>query len=108
MMGRRRQARHDLPERMYFKHGSYYFVDAANKWHNLDRDYVKAMAKYAELNQPDTAGNRVGAMLDGYTSVLRELVATGKRSARYLEDTLRQLKTLRAFFGRMRPVDVTP
>lgn len=41
-MPRVRTKDHDLPEHMYLKHGAYYFVDAARKWHHLGRDRTLA------------------------------------------------------------------
>ena len=48
-MSRPRKSRTDLPNRVYQKHGSYYFVDKANRWHRLGKGYAEAMLAYAKL-----------------------------------------------------------
>lgn len=39
----------DLPPRCYQKHGAFFFVDKAGKWHPLGRDRDAALTKYATL-----------------------------------------------------------
>ncbi|MGF6874182.1 tyrosine-type recombinase/integrase [Paraburkholderia sp. MM5477-R1] len=48
MIGRRKKAS-PLPARVYEKHGSYWFVDAARKWHKLCRVTEGLSALYTEL-----------------------------------------------------------
>ncbi len=48
MIGRRKKAS-PLPARVYEKHGSYWFVDAARKWHKLCRIGDGIATLYAEL-----------------------------------------------------------
>ena len=102
MMGRKRKGRRDLPERVYFNHGSHYFVDRQGKWHNLGRDYIKAMTKYAELNNPERSAESMGKLIDLY--LVEESV---KKAPRTHENNLLNAKRLRAFFGKMCPDDVT-
>lgn len=53
---------HQLPKRMYLKHGRYYLV-RDNKWHSLSRDYHEALAEYARLmSQPSDDG--MAAVID--------------------------------------------
>ena len=55
-MGRVRQSRKDLPQRVYHKHGAYYFVDNHNKWHPLGKDYsTDAFAPYPVFVDTGTA-----------------------------------------------------
>ncbi len=101
-MGRKRRDRKDLPERVYFKHGAYYFVDKGGKWHSLGKDYSKALAKYADLNNSGT-GFSMGAIMDRY---LREIVPT--KSPRTQKNYEQEMKRLKAGFGLMLPGDITP
>ena len=48
-MGRKRNKPDGLPARVYFKHGQYWFVDRAMKWHRLGPDKVEALKRHAEL-----------------------------------------------------------
>lgn len=103
-MGRPRKSRKDLPERVYYNHGSYYFVDDNKKWHNLGRDYALAMQAWAKLigtpiDQPTT----VGQLIDRY---LLEVVP--KKAERTQQDNRAEAGWLRSFFGDMKIADVEP
>ena len=102
-MGRKRQKRKDLPQRVYFQHGSYYFVDRSGKWNNLGREYVDAMTSYAKLNSvPRTIAN-MGSLFDRYQAeVIPTKAASTQRTNRI------EMKYLRYAFGHMRPDAVTP
>jgi integrase len=95
-MGRKRQSRLDLPERVYFHHGAYYFVNAANKWIKLDVDYLKAMARWAEIIQLPERAETVGDLLDRY---VREVLPN--KAERTQKDNLGEIRYLRSFFGAM-------
>lgn len=101
-MGRKRKDRRDLPERVYFKHGAYWFVDRAKKWHRLDADYYQALVRYAALNATNSSIGTVSGLMD--TFVEQELP---HRALRTQKNYLLDMKRLRAVFGAMRPEDVT-
>jgi integrase len=102
-MGKPRQSRKDLPARVYQKHGAYYFVDAANKWHPLGKDCAAAMQKWVAMVHPVIGKIRMGAVMDAY---IREQLPA--RKPRTQEDYLASIATLRPVFGEMRPEDVEP
>jgi integrase len=102
-MARKRKHRPDLPNRVYFRHGSYYFVDKASKWHPLGRDYMEAMIAYAQLNSAASLVQSLSQVIDRYQ---REVVPT--KAPRTQQDNLRELALLRHAFGHMRPGDITP
>lgn len=107
-MARKRTSRLDLPERVYFHHGAYYFVHASGKWEKLDRDYIKAMARWAEIIKDTAMGtpnsiSSVGELLDRY---VREIVPT--KAPRTQKDNLVEIRFLRAFFGAMHVESVKP
>ncbi len=101
-MGRRRKHRKDLPERVYFKHGSYFFVRRDGGWTNLGKDYVRAMTRYASINDVG-ALNTMGAVMDAF--IAQELPKKAERTKR---EYLQQIKRLRAVFGQMRPDQIRP
>ena len=101
-MGRRRKHRKDLPERVYFHHGSYFFVGHDGKWTNLGRDFVKAMTRYATLNAASGSQSMNGVIDSFISSVLP------KKAPKTQREYLQQLKRLRPVFGHMRPDAVTP
>ena len=106
-MGRKRKVRLDLPERVYFHHGAYYFVHATGKWEKLDNDYAKAMARWAEiLRTPNQTAQTVGELLDRY---IRDVLPN--KAPRTQKDNLTEIRFLRSFFGAMaiqsvRPTDI--
>lgn len=48
-MGRHRTKDLDLPPRLYRRGSSYYYVDAAKKWHPLGQDKARALRLWADL-----------------------------------------------------------
>lgn len=104
VMGRKRKHNKKLPERVYFRSNSYFFVDKAGRWHNLGREYLAAMIKYAEINQsPVVAFNNMAAIIDRY---IAEVIPT--KSPKTQHENARQIKLLRDVFGKMQPDDITP
>ena len=101
-MGRRRKTDKYLPERMYQRSGTFYLVEyGTNKWVNLGRDYVKAMAQYARLRGPEGSITTMNHLLDRY---LREVAPT--KALRSYESNLKEAKYLRAALGEMRPGEI--
>lgn len=101
-MGRKRQSNRHLPERMYRKSGSYYFVDTDNHWHNLGRDYLKAVAAYAQFRGPDKPIKTVSDLLDRYLSEVSPLKAETTHKGE-----LRLSKIIRAGLGHIPADQVT-
>ena len=102
-MGRPRKHRKDLPERVYFRRQTYYFVSRDGKWHNLGKDYYKAMERLALINSTAMPAHSLTVYIDRY---IRDVIP-GK-APRTQADNLRELELLRAVFGHMRPEDITP
>lgn len=102
-MGRTRTNRKDLPRRMYFDHGAYYFVPKAGPKLHLGRDYPSAIRRYAEIVQPPIGRLNLGAVMDAY---LREKVPTKK--PRTQADYTEAIARLRPVFGAMWPEDLQP
>lgn len=102
-MGKLRMTRRDLPERMYCKHGAYYFVDLKNKWHNLGRDWHDAIYKYADINSAERPCVTLGKIMDDYQT---KVIPT--KAVKTQRDNLRALGLLRVVFGHMQPDDVEP
>jgi len=105
-MGKKRKTNKHLPERMYLKSGSYYFVDYFNKWHNLGRVYVEALAEYGSHVDPDRPCRTMAELLDRYL-----LEVSPKKSENTYKANLRESKYIRAAFGhieidRLKPVMV--
>lgn len=102
-MGRRRGHNKHLPQRVYRKHGGYYFVTLENKWIRLGSDYGEAMRAWAELAAPPKSASTMNDLFDRYMLE----VAPTKAPVTY-KGNQREMQPLRIFFGRMRPADVEP
>lgn len=102
-MGKPRQSRKDLPARVYQKHGAYYFVDTANKWHPLGKEYGPAMQKWAAMLQPVIGRQRLSAVMDAY---IKEQLPLRKPLTQ--TDYLASIAMLRPVFGEMWPEDIEP
>lgn len=103
MMGRKRKHRKDLPERMYFNHGSYYFVTKEGKWEWLSRDRTKAFERYAAFTSAPIAG-RMAEIIDRYMTEWAPL----NKAPRTIKNNKKELVPLKAFFGHMEPDEITP
>ncbi len=88
-MGRRRKSHKHLPERVYLRSGSYYFVDYSGKWHN------------GQLADYDSQVTTMAGLIDRY---LREVSPTKAQST--YKDHIKQAKYLRAAFGNLRPIQI--
>ncbi len=100
-MGRTRRTDKHLPRRMYAKHGAFWFVDRANKWHALGADYVGALRRYAEL-QGAVAADRIDTLIARYENEILPQRAKSTAAGRK-----QQFKRIRKVFGQLPPKDVT-
>lgn len=93
----------DLPPRCYRKHGAFYFVDTANKWHRLGSELEASLAVYHRLYAPaGAAGSMQAVIIAAMPSVTRG------RS----ESTVRQYRAcavrLQKVFAEFQVADVRP
>jgi len=102
-MGRPRKSRQDLPARVYFRHGAYYFVDQAGKWNRLAKDYASAMRRFAELLHEGTSLETMSQLFDRYQ---REVLPNKAPSTQ--RTNLYELKLLRQAFGHLRAEEIRP
>lgn len=93
-----------LPPRVYFKAGRYRYLDRANKWHTLGREWDRAARELHDKLARGTADPQtVSAMLDGFLKYREQQVRAGEAAARTLLDNEQEAKTLRLVFGHMPP-----
>jgi integrase len=102
-MGRKRTKDKGLPARVYRKHGAFWFVDKANKWHRLGDNLVEAMAEWARLVERPAEARTMNALFDRYMAEVAP-----KKAERSYKDNIRQVQKLRLVFGEMAPEDVEP
>ena len=102
MMGRKRKYRKDLPERVYFKNGAYYFVKKSGEWIWLSRDISIALKRYVDFISSPIPG-RLSEIMDRY---MKEIAPT--KAPRTLNNNTREIEPLKTAFGHMEPHEVTP
>lgn len=103
-MGRHRQNNVEgLPKRVYWKHGSYFYVDLNGKWHRLGSEWDREAEKaHAALSAGKPIGGSVAELLDRYLKAKRE-----KFSARHNADRQTDAEMLKLVFGTMQATAVT-
>ena len=102
-MGRKRLSRQDLPRRVYFDHGAYYFKPLSGPKVHMGREYATAIAKYAQIVQPATGRVRLTEVIDAYS---REKIPLLRDRTR--KDYLDAITHLRPVFGSQWPEDLEP
>jgi integrase len=102
-MGRRRQSNHQLPKRVYQRHGAYYFHPLGAKPIWLGRDLVTALAEYARRVDPPVQLATLGDVIDAFMR-LRPVTV----SPRTYSDNLTEARKLKYAFAHMRPEQIKP
>ena len=98
----------NLPPRVRFSHGAFYYVHKDDRWEPLGSDLKKAIEQARHI--ADTGG-KFGTLawyFDEYLKWARGRVAAKKLSQRTLDDYTEYMKLLKIAFGHMTPAEVTP
>ncbi len=101
-VGKKRKTNKHLPQRVYLKHGAYYFVDHQNKWRRLGvslGEMYRALATFVETATIET----VEDLCARYSREVLPAYSTKEQKTR-----APHLVRIKAVFGAMRPQDVTP
>jgi len=102
-MGRRRKLDKHLPQRVYLRRGSYFYVDLGKKWRNLGRDPVSMYRKLAEIIDTPRNCATLSGVLDRYLIEVLPNLAPRTQS-----DYRGYIENLRIVFGSAPPREVTP
>ena len=100
-VGRKRKTNRHLPQRVYLKHGAFYFVDHQNKWHRLGTslgEMYRVLATFVEVDTIQT----VEDLCTRYSREVLQSYSTKEQKTR-----APHLLRIKAVFGEMRPQDVT-
>lgn len=93
-----------LPSRVYFKHGSYYYVDRKYKWHRLGKTRHEMYLSLAVLlEDPYADCATMGDIFDRYMTE----IAPAKSSASYRNNII-EIPFLKKAFGKTSPEDIKP
>lgn len=101
MAPKHRQKDKHLPQRVYHKHGAYYYVDTKNKWHKLGKDFTEAMANWSKMMNPSKVIYTMNQLFDRYMIEIAPL-----KSKKSYTNNQYEIKNLRVFFGEMEPAFV--
>lgn len=109
-MGRKRKDTSlDLPERVYVRSGSFYYVHrSTGKWEGLGRDLASARKRAEHYNDPTGTWGTMGWYLDQFLIHCEQRQAKGLMAQRTVDDYRETLKPLKVFFGAMLPAEIGP
>ncbi len=108
-MGRKRKKDKHLPERMYFRHGAFYFVPKTGPWVLLEdketkrRDYPAALREYAKILGSDAPTTTVTLLIARY-----EAEELPSKAAKSQKNRRQQFKAVEKAFGPMDPDKIEP
>jgi integrase len=100
-VGRKRKTNRHLPERVYLRHGAYYFVSSAGLWKRLGKEYAEALRAYAALLILGEPVVTVNQLITRYANEELTLKSEKTRKGR-----LQEFKNLRKVFGHMEPNEI--
>jgi hypothetical protein len=98
-----------LPERVYLRSGTFYYVHRdTGRWESLGKDLAAAKKRADHYNDPTGTYGTMAWFLDQFIIDCEQRVAIGDMSQRTLDDYRNNLAYLKAFFGQMLPTDIGP
>jgi len=109
-VGRRRKDDNlGLPERLYARSGTFYYVHRdTSKWENVGKNLVAARKRADHYNDPTGIYGTMTWFLDQFIADCEQRVSRGDLSRRTLVDYTGDLPALKAFFGAMLPTEIEP
>lgn len=101
MAPKKRATNKHLPQRVYQKHGAFYYVEPGGKWIRLAKTLPQAMVKWSELiDRPETVYT-MGQLLDRYL-----LEIAPQKAHNTYKDNIRYIQNLKSCFGDMKPKEI--
>jgi hypothetical protein len=112
-MGRKRKANPlGLPDRVYPKHGAFYYVHRDGHWERIGVDVNEAKRKGNQYNE---SGSTYGTMKHFLHAFIKDCetrlkipAEKGGLALRTVQDYTRDIQPLNDFFGHMTPTSVAP
>lgn len=102
-VGRTRTKNKHLPQRVYQKHGAYWFVDRKNKWHRLADGYPEALKAFSALLAKDAPVNTIELLWAKY-----QVEVLPKKAKKTRKGRVNDMKWPLKVFGCMRAGDIEP
>lgn len=108
-MGRKRKSNPlDLPPRLYWHHGAFWYRHRSGKPERLGTDVAAAKERAAHYNDPAGTYGTVQWFYREFLLHFGRQVAAGAKAQRTLDDYTGATEPLVAFFGKMAPANVQP
>lgn len=109
-MGRKRKdSSLSLPERVYARSGTFYYVHrTTGKWENLGKDLTSARKRADHYNDPTGTWGTMAWYLDQFLIHCEQRQAKKLMAQRTVDDYRETLVPLKAFFGAMLPAEIGP
>lgn len=109
-MGRKRKDdSQGLPQRVYLRSGTFYYVHiTTGKWENLGKDLTAAKKRADHYNDPTGTYGTMAWWLDQFIVDCEQRVQAKSLANRTLEDYRGAVVPLKAFFGSMLPTEIGP
>ncbi len=109
-MGRKRKdASQGLPQRVYLRSGTFYYVHRENgRWQNIGKDLAAARKRADHFNDPTGSYGTMSWFLDQFIIDCEQRLAAKKLAQRTVDDYRDALRYLKPFFGQMLPSEVRP
>jgi len=109
--GRKRKTNDlNLPSRVYFKHGQFWYVHRDRRWEPLGADVKEAIRKGKLYNDPDNVYGTMAYYLDAFIVHCEKRIGAKSNALapRTYEDYKRNIEPLKIYFGKMTPAAVKP
>lgn len=108
-MGRKRKNNPlGLPDRVYAKHGAFYYIHRDGRWERLGTDIAEAKRKGNLYNDPTSAFGTMAYYLDAFVVECEKRVDKKLLAQRTYEDYKRDIEPLKIFCDKMTPADIEP
>ena len=108
-MGRKRQSNPlDLPPRLYWHHGAFWYRHRIGKPERLGTDAKAAKERAKHFNDPEGIFGTVAWYYGEFLVHFERQVKAGAKAQRTLDDYTGDKAALVAFFGKMSPANVAP
>ncbi len=107
-MGRKRKNPLGLPDRVYPKHGAFYYVHKDGTWEHIGTDVLEAKRKGHRYNNPESTFGTIAHYLDLFLVACEKRVLAGDMAKRTFEDYRRDVEVLKVMFGKYIPLAIEP
>lgn len=109
-MGRKRKDdSQGLPQRVYLRRGTFFYVHrSTGRWENIGKDLAAARKRADHYNDATGTFGTMAWYLDAFLADCHQRVAAKTLAARTRDDYTAALPPLKAYFGSLLPTEVLP